>query len=103
MPIKTTPFDAADYLTNTEDRAEYLNAVLTECDGDPAMVLSALGDIARSVGITDLATKTGITRQGLSKSLRPRAISPVAGPGGRDRIDSCLRRGCELLGRCRPG
>ena len=87
MPIKTTPFDAADYLTNTEDRAEYLNAVLTECDGDPAMVLSALGDIARSVGITDLATKTGITRQGLSKSLRS---------GGNPRWETVWRVAHEL-------
>ncbi len=69
MTTKTTPFDAADHLLNADERAAYLSAILSECDGDPAMVLSALGDIARSVGMTELADKTGITRQGLHKSL----------------------------------
>lgn len=71
MTKKTTPFDAADYLSTPEDRADYLNAILYECDGDPAMVLSALGDIARSVGLSNLAERTGLTRQGLHKSLSP--------------------------------
>ena len=39
-------FDAADYLASEEDVAAYLATVLE--DGDPALLVAALGDIARA-------------------------------------------------------
>jgi len=45
---KTTRFDVSEYLKTEEDIAAYLNAVLDE--GDPALVVAALGDIARAQG-----------------------------------------------------
>ena len=69
MAIKTTPYDPADYLLDTESRVEYLKAALAESEGDPTFVLVALGHIARGIGMTDLAERVGMTRQGLHVSL----------------------------------
>ncbi len=49
--------------------AAYLNAALE--DGDPAVLSTALGDIARAKGMTQLARETGISRDGLYKALSP--------------------------------
>ena len=38
-------------------------------DGDAGLIASAFGDIARSKGMTEIAKKTGITREGLYKAL----------------------------------
>ena len=69
--IKTRPYDAAAYLTNKEDCALYLQAVIDESEGDPAMIVTALGEIARARGMMQLASETGISREGLYKALSP--------------------------------
>jgi probable addiction module antidote protein len=68
---KTRPYDAAVYLTNEEDCALYLQAVIDESEGDPTMIVTALGEIARARGMMQLAIETGITREGLYKALSP--------------------------------
>jgi probable addiction module antidote protein len=65
--IKTRPFDAANYLTDDEDIAQYMSIILE--DGDPALLAAALGDIARARGMTNLAKETGLSRESLYKSL----------------------------------
>ena len=65
--IKTRPFDLANYLEDEEDVAEYMRQVLEE--GDPAELGAALGAIARARGMSDLARDTGLSREGLYKSL----------------------------------
>ena len=65
--IKTRPFDMANYLNREEEIAEYLRQVLE--DNDPAELASALGDIARARGMTQLARDTGLSRESLYKSL----------------------------------
>jgi len=67
MPIETTKWDAADYLDSPEMVAAYIDAALE--DGDAALVAAALGDVARSKGMSEIAKKTGITREGLYKAL----------------------------------
>lgn len=52
-PRKLLPFDAARYLTDAAAVAEYMNAVLEE--KDPDLLLLALGDIARTNGMTQIA------------------------------------------------
>lgn len=47
--IQTYIWDAAEHLETKEDIAAYLEAALE--DGDPSLVVAALGDIARSKGI----------------------------------------------------
>jgi probable addiction module antidote protein len=46
MALKTTRWDAADYLETREDIEAYLDAILD--DGDPELLKAALGDIARA-------------------------------------------------------
>ena len=45
----------------------YLEAALE--DGDPHLVVAALGDIARSKGMTNVARETGLGRESLYKAL----------------------------------
>ena len=65
--IQTYPWDAADHLETKEDMAAYLEVALE--DGDPALVVAALGDIARSKGMTNIARETGLGRESLYKAL----------------------------------
>lgn len=65
--IQTYPWDAADHLDTKEAMAAYLEAALE--DGDPALVVAALGDIARSKGMTNIARETGLGRESLYKAL----------------------------------
>lgn len=66
---KAAKWDASEYLESEADIAAYLNAALE--DGDTSVIAAALGDIARSKGMTQLAKETGITRDGLYKALSP--------------------------------
>ena len=67
MPLETAKWDAAEILDSPEMVAAYVEAVLE--DGDAGLIASAFGDIARSKGMTEIAKKTGITREGLYKAL----------------------------------
>ena len=64
---KTRLWDPAKHLETEEDMAAYLEAALEE--GDPALVASALGDIARAKGMTQIARETGFGRESLYKAL----------------------------------
>lgn len=64
-----SPFDAADYLSTFDDIAAYLEAVMDEGDDDPAMIAQALGAIARSGNVSELARRAGMSREGLYKAL----------------------------------
>ena len=65
--INTRPFDLANCLNDEQDIAEYMRQVLE--DGDPAELGAALGAIARARGMSELARETGLSREGLYKSL----------------------------------
>lgn len=49
--------------------AQYLEATLEEGGDDPAVIAQALGTIARSRNLSDLARRTGMGREGLYKAL----------------------------------
>jgi probable addiction module antidote protein len=68
---KFAPFDAADYLTDEETIAEYLNAALE--DPNPDLFLVAVRDVARAHGMTQLAKDAGLGRESLYKALTPGA------------------------------
>ena len=65
--MKTTKFDIADYLDNNDMIAEYLNTILEE--GDNSDVITALGHIAKAIGMTKIAAETGLSRPSLYKAL----------------------------------
>lgn len=64
-------FDMAEHLKGEEDIALYLSVILE--DNDPALLASALGDIARARGMSEIARASGITREALYRALRPDA------------------------------
>jgi probable addiction module antidote protein len=65
--IHTTGWDASEHLQTKEDMANYLEAALE--DGDSAVIAAALGDMARSKGMSSIAESTGLGRESLYKSL----------------------------------
>jgi probable addiction module antidote protein len=65
--METSRFDIADYLDNKEMIAEYLNTVLEE--GSDSDVVTAIGHIAKSIGMTKIADETGLSRPSLYKAL----------------------------------
>jgi probable addiction module antidote protein len=69
VAIETRPYDTANYLKTKEDIAHYLDAVLE--DGDPELLKDALGAIARSQGMTEIAKEAGLSRSSLYKALCP--------------------------------
>ena len=65
--METSKFDISDYLDSNEMIAEYLNTVLE--DGDDAEMLIAIGNVAKAMGMTTIAEKTGMSRPSLYKAL----------------------------------
>src|SRR5690349_20631746 len=67
MALKTTPFDAAEYLTSPEAVAAYLNDAIASGDADE--LIAALGTVARAKGMSIVARDTGLGRESLYKAL----------------------------------
>ena len=67
MAVETRPFDPANYLKTEEDIFYYLEAAME--GNDPKHIARALGDVARSKGMTEIAKKTGLGRQALYTAL----------------------------------
>jgi probable addiction module antidote protein len=67
MALKVIPFDPAEDLETEEDILHYLDAAME--GNDPKHFASALGDVARSKGMTEIAKKSGLGRQALYAAL----------------------------------
>lgn len=67
--IDTCSFDAAEFLETEEDIAAYLEAAFE--DGEPSVVVQALGAVARARGMTEIAREAGLGRTSLYKALSP--------------------------------
>ena len=65
--VKTRPFDPAGYLETEDDILYYLEAAME--GNDPRHIASALGDVARSKGMSEIARKAGVGRQALYNAL----------------------------------
>lgn len=80
MKKKLASFDAAEYLDNEIVIAEYLNSALE--DENPDVFLAAIGDVAKAMGMSQLAKDTGLGRESLYKALAP---------GAKPRYDTVLK------------
>lgn len=69
MAIKTKKWDPVEYLDTPKSIVAYLEAAFE--DGDPAVIATALGDISRAKGMSELARQAGVTREALYKALSP--------------------------------
>lgn len=67
MVLKVFPFDPARHLNTEEDILYYLEAAME--GNDAKHIASALGDVARSSGMSEIARKTGLGRQALYTAL----------------------------------
>lgn len=67
MALKTTPFDAAEYLTSPEAIAAYLNDAIAS--GSAEEFIAAIGTVARVKGVSVIARSTGLGRESLYKAL----------------------------------
>jgi len=67
LGTKTKPFDPADYLWSEDDILDYLKIWME--DGSPQEIARAIGDVARSKGMSEIARKAGVGRQALYNSL----------------------------------
>jgi len=67
MKVKTTRFDAADYLDSEERQIAYITAALETGDAD--FVRDALGIVARARGMGEIAKEAGLNRESLYKAL----------------------------------
>lgn len=74
------PFAAVGYLDDEQTIAEYLTAALE--DPNPDVFLTAVRDVARARGMTQLAKDSGLGRESLYKALSP---------GAKPRYDTVLK------------
>jgi probable addiction module antidote protein len=67
MKITTRKWDTSEYLDSPEMIREYLNAAFEQEDNE--LILAAIGNVAKARGMSDVASKTGLSRQNLYKAL----------------------------------
>lgn len=65
--MEVTKFDIADYLDSNEMIAEYLNEILE--NGTENDLIIAIGNVAKAIGMTKIAEKSGLSRPSLYKAL----------------------------------
>jgi probable addiction module antidote protein len=64
----TTRYNVVEYLCTPEEMAAYLETCFEEVNGDAAFIAKALGDIARTKGMTQVARDTGLSNESLYKA-----------------------------------
>lgn len=67
MSVEIRPYDAANYLSDDETIAAYLEDAIES--GEPGVIAEALGAVARARGMTQLARDTGLSRENLYRTL----------------------------------
>lgn len=67
MKPETEPSDAAEYFGSQDDIVDYLNSWMA--DGSAREIARALGDVARSEGVTEVFLKSGTVPHSLYPAL----------------------------------
>jgi probable addiction module antidote protein len=78
LATKTSQYDVADHLRTVDEMAAYLDAWLSEAPDDAAGIARALGDIARAKGMSQVAKRSGLSRESLYRSLSPHGNPSLA-------------------------
>ena len=65
--LETSKWDITDYLDSEEAIAAYIQEVIE--DGDPDLMIKAIGNVAKAKGMSALANEMGVKRESLYKSL----------------------------------
>ncbi len=61
------PFDAAEFLTDAETIAGYLNEAFAS--NDPAEIAASIGTVARALGMSKVARRAKVSRESLYRAL----------------------------------
>ena len=70
MTLQTRPWDIFEHLKTADDAYGFLDACIEEAPDDAGFIAHGLGVCARALGnISQLSRDTGLTREGLYKSL----------------------------------
>src|ERR1700712_5685874 len=75
---KTAPYDSAEFLNTPKAIKFYMEEAMES--GDPQLIAHALGVVARAKSMSDIARKSGMSRESLYRSLSPTGkpeFSPV--------------------------
>lgn len=97
----TSPYDVADHLRTSEERAAYLEASIDETDGDAAFIGKALGDIARAKGMSQADGHAESSARVFPKpDYSPSAASPLRTDSARS---SSHHQVSSQAGRCKGG
>ena len=67
MALKTTPFDAAEHLTDVESISAFVADAFES--GDAVIIADALGIVARAKGMTEVAKGANLSRESLYRTL----------------------------------
>jgi len=67
MGLKTTRWDAAEHLNTNEEMASYLE--ISQEEPDPELTRAVLGDVARAMGLREIAKQTGIDIKELNRAF----------------------------------
>ena len=66
---KTAPYDSAAFLNTPKAIKFYMEEAMES--GDPQLIAHALGVVARAKSMSDIARKSGMSRESLYRSLSP--------------------------------
>ena len=65
--VAVSPWDSSEFLDSPEMIEEYLRAAF-ETD-DPRLITLAIGNVAKAIGMSEIAKKSGLNRQNLYRTL----------------------------------
>ncbi|WP_313901197.1 addiction module antidote protein [Methylobacterium sp. J-048] len=85
MITKNHSWDVVEHLDTPERIALYIEAMLE--DGDPALIASAIGDLARARGMAQIAAETGRSCESLYRALSEKGEPTARHAGGRPQGD----------------
>ncbi len=74
MTVETEPWDPAERFGTPEAQRAYLKAALD--DGDPALIVAVICDIAQAWGMGEVAARANVSREVMYRFFRPGAIRP---------------------------